>query len=81
MVLQPHPTIHEPNTSNCSIGSVAPIAPAVAVGEAGNGNSPIFFPRLKTQTPCADSLASDPLPQAASTLSFQAHIAVIAAGV
>jgi hypothetical protein len=70
MVLLQHPTIHDPKASKVSIGSAAPRALS---------SSATFFPRWNTQTPLS-SPGKDP-PQAAKTRSFQAHVAVIVAGV
>lgn len=70
MLFPQHPTIHDPKTKSCSMGSSK---------AAGASSSAILFPRLKTQTPPG---APDPEPpHAAKTLSFQAHVAVISSGV
>lgn len=64
------PTIHEPKTSNRSIGPRR---------FAGTSRDAIFFPRLKTHIPPGDP--GWKFPQAAKTLSCQENVAVITPGV
>ena len=70
MLVALHPIIHSPNASNRVTFSLDP---------RGRSNSPIFFPRWKTQTPLSDSGRAPP--QAASTTFFHARVAVISSGV